>query len=381
MHTIAAAIPSSRSHPPVSKRGIWLISPFYDLAFITLSAALAVTPHISHALAGYDTVFVDLLVTMMIGGPHLFATYTMTVMEPDFRARYPRYSKGALLLPVVIVSLAIWNLTLLVTIFFFWASVHVIHQAAFVADSYRMKSPFGWSWAERAIDYGLLATSLYPIASGKLIGSQFETGGRTLLFPDFLRIEWLPYLVWAAFLTFLALFAAKTAWEWKNGRLHGPKTLHLVIAAGLFAWTPTLDNLDVAFQGLNVWHSFQYLAIVLYLNRLREEKGFIGSNVVKKVSSRGWRLYGLCLGFTVGAGVLFLAVLAAVVRLGAFPTGHEMGSLLHGAIMSDQHYFAFYSVVLSFLLIHYYFDHFLFLGLDEKITPGFEPLGARAEVA
>jgi hypothetical protein len=315
---------------------------------------------------------------MMIGGPHLFATYTMTVMEPDFRARYPRYSRGALLLPVVIVSLAIWNLTLLVTIFFFWASVHVIHQAAFVADSYRMKSPFGWSWFGRVVDYGLLMTSLYPVATGKLIHSQFQTGGRTLLFPDVLRLDWMPSLVWTAFLTFAVLFVGKTLWEARTGRFHGPKTLHLAIAAGLFLWTPTLGNLDVAFQGLNVWHSFQYLAIVLYLNRLRQAKGFIGSDVVKKASSKGWKLYGLCLAFTVGAGVLFLGVLALVVHLGAFETGTRMGSIFHGQIWSDQHYFAFYSVVLSFLLIHYYFDHFIFLGRDEKIVPRFEPLAAEA---
>ncbi|MDT8437020.1 MAG: hypothetical protein RRA92_09735 [Gemmatimonadota bacterium] len=378
MHTLAGTLPGPAGTGAVSKRGIWLIGPFYDLAFITLSAALAVMPHISHALAGRSTIFVDLLVTMAIGGPHLFATYTMTVMEPDFRARYPRYTRGALLLPLIIVSLAIWNLTLLVTIFFFWASVHVIHQAAFVADSYRMKSPFGWNWTGRVIDYGLLLTSLYPIASGKLIHSEFETGGRVLLFPDFLRVEWIPTAVWVVFLTFAAAFVVKTFLEWRAGRLHGPKTLHLVIAAGLFAWTPTLDNLDVAFQGLNVWHSFQYLAIVLYLNRLRGERGFIGSDVVKKVSSRGWKLYGLCLAFTVGAGVLFLSVLALVVKLGAFQSGHAMGSLFHGQIMSDQHYFAFYSVVLSFLLVHYYFDHFIFLGTDKKITPGFDPLESQA---
>ena len=34
-----------------------------------------------------------------------------------------------------------------------------------------------------------------------------------------------------------------------------------------------------------------------------------------------------------------------------------------------QHYFSFYAVVLSALLIHYYFDHFLFLQVDDVITP------------
>jgi hypothetical protein len=355
------------------KGDIWLVSPFYDLTFIIFSSSLLFLPHLSHALV-QSNIFVDLLVTMVIGGPHLFATYTMTVMEPDFRRRYPIYSRSAVLLPVIIVALAIWNLTLLVTVFFFWASVHVIHQAAFIADAYRMKDPRGWRWTSRVIDYGLIMTSLYPIATGKLMHGEFITGGRHLLFPAFLKLNFLTYLVWAVFLLFLAAFIVKTIVELRTGRFHGPKTLHMSLATGLFFLTPALPNLDVAFQGLNVWHSFQYLAVVLYLNRLRGEKGLIGSEFVRHVSSRGWKLYGLCLAFTIGAGLAFLAVLGIVVRLGAFETGTSMHNFLYGTIWSDQHYFAFYSVILSFLLIHYYFDHFIFLGRDRQITPTFAPL-------
>ena len=161
--------------------------------------------------------------------------------------------------------------------------------------------------------------------------------------------------------------------EWRAGTLHFAKTLHMSLATGLFLFTPTLDNLDIAFQGLNTWHSFQYLAVVLYLNRLRGERGFIESGLVRSVSKRGFRLYGLCLAFTVGAGVLFLGLLAVVARMGWFAEGARMQSFF-GTVYAQQHYFAFYSVVLSFLLIHYYFDHFLFLGQDRKITPTFAPL-------
>jgi hypothetical protein len=311
---------------------------------------------------------------MLIGGPHLFATYTMTVMEPGFRARYPRYSRAALLLPIAIVSLAVLNLTLLVTLFFFWASIHVIHQAAFVADAYRMKDPRGWSWSSRVIDYGLLASAMYPIASSKLMHAEFQTGGRTLLYPAVLRIDAIVPLLWTVFFGFLAAFLVKTVRDIRAGRAHGPKTLHMMLATVLFALTPALPNLDVAFQGLNTWHSFQYLALVLYLNRLRGSRGYIGSPLVRRASSRGWRLYALCLAFTLGAGVIFLGLLATVARFGWFATGAPMQAPLIGTVLQGQHYFAFYSVVLSFLLIHYYFDHFLFLYLDPKITPRFSDL-------
>jgi hypothetical protein len=368
--------------PRASNRGLWLISPFYDLTFIIFSSVLLVLPHFASMIAQNfklegafsPNVVVDMLVTAFIGGPHLFATYTMTFMEPRFRERYRRYTWGALIMPVLVVSLAIYNLTLLVTIFFFWASVHVIHQAAYIADSYRFKDTRHKAkdraqGISRLIDYGLLMTSLYPIATfrftetplvigGQNIALPFETGGRALMFPEFLKLEVFAYLASGAFAVFLIAFIAKTIWEWQANLFHGPKTLHMLTASTLFFLTPALANLDVAFQGLNVWHSFQYLAVVLYLNRVRAERGLIGSEFVTNISKNGRKLYWLCFLFTLGAAVVYLSVKFGLAALGIWADDP-----------AQQHYFAFYSVVLSALLIHYYFDHFLFLQVDDVITP------------
>jgi hypothetical protein len=364
---------SNRTYNP----DLWLVSPKYDLLLIIFSSSLLIIPHFFSAIGGMTNVVVDLLVTALIGGPHLFATYTMTFMEPRFRERYKRYTWGALLMPVIVVTLAIVNLTLLVTIFFFWASVHVIHQALYIADSYRNKDPrwrnvniTKWRRYSQVIDYGLLMTSLYPIATFKFTGTPlwfgntnisehgFETGGRVLLFPDFLKQEWFAYLATFAFLTLLILFISKTIWEYRNGLFHGPKTLHMSLAAVLFFITPIMNNLDVAFQGLNVWHSFQYLAVVLYLNRLRAERGLIGSQFVSDLSKKGSRLYWLCFAFTVGAALVYLLVRFIVTATGVWADDPM-----------QIHYFSFYSVILSALLVHYYFDHFLFLQVDDVITP------------
>lgn len=317
-------------------------------------------------------IYVDLTVTMLIGGPHMFATYTMTFMEPNFTKRYPRYSWGALILPPLIITMAILNLTLLVTIFFLWASLHVIHQVAYITDAYRMKDPRGWTKVSRWIDYGLLMTALYPIATQKFISGAFVTGGRVLFFPEILKQPWVPYPVWIAFIFFATAFVVRSLWEYRHGFFHWPKTLLVGLSAILFFFTPVLDNLDVAFQGLNTWHSFQYLAIVLYLNRFRAHKGFIGSRVVETASQKGWRLYALCLGFTLLAGVAYFLVLTIVHHLGAFNSGGPFNMIFLGEVAKDQHFFAFYSVVLSCLLIHYYFDHFLFLQKDKIITPKWE---------
>jgi hypothetical protein len=379
---VTANVPSAPTSS--ASRGLWLVSPFYDLTFIIFSSVLLVLPHFAAEIAGrYGSagwlnanVIVDLLVTAFIGGPHLFATYTMTLMEPRFRARYGRYTAGALLMPFIVITLAILNLTLLVTIFFFWASVHVIHQAAYIADAYRFKDPRAQrvnleraGKLSRVIDYGLLMTSLYPIATfrftetplvvfGVNLSQPFETGGRALLFPEFLKWDVFAYLATAGFFFFLAAFIVKTVWEARVGLFHLPKTLHMSLASLLFFVTPGLANLDVAFQGLNVWHSFQYLAVVLYLNRVRAERGLVGSAFVERVSKRGSSLYWLCFLFTLGAAAAYLLVRAGLTVFGVWADDP-----------AQQHYFSFYTVVLSALLVHYYFDHFLFLQVDDVITP------------
>src|SRR5262245_54494495 len=248
MTTAALAVPrlSTAAPPSLTRQGRWLVSPWYDLAFITVSAILILFPHATYMVMGKN-IYVDLTVTLLIGGPHLFATYTMTFMEPRFRQRYPRYTWGALLLPPLIVTLAIVNLTLLVTIFFFWASVHVIHQVQYVTDAYRMKDPRGWSWRSRIIDYGLLATALYPIAVEKLMSGNFISGGRLLLYPPFLRSPLIALPIWIAFAFFASAFAVQSLREWREGRLHPGKTLLVGLGSVLFFVTPMAANLDLAF--------------------------------------------------------------------------------------------------------------------------------------
>ena len=372
--TLDMAVPATPARS-LQRPGHWLISPFYDLTFITFSAVVILFPHLTYAVIGKN-IYVDLIVTALIGGPHLFATYTMTFMEPRFRNRYPRYTLGAFVLPPLIVTCAILNLTLLVTIFFFWASIHVIHQVMYVSDAYRMKDPRGWTWGSRLIDYGLLATALYPLGAERLVSGTFVTGGRALLFPSFLKTPWAAVPVWILFTFFLCAFVVRTIRDARGGRLHVGRATLVGLTSLMFFVTPLGANLDVAFQGLNTWHSFQYLALVLYLNRFRSEQGFIGSPFVEQVSKRGWSLYAMCLGFTLLAGAAYFAVLITVVNMGAFATGTPFKMLFLGSVQSGQHFFAFYSVMLSCLLVHYYFDHFIFLQRDQIITPTYGRLTA-----
>ena len=155
-----------------------------------------------------------------------------------------------------------------------------------------------------------------------------------------------------------AAYLIKRGYEVAQRRLNVPKTLHMTLAASLFFITPALENLDVAFQCLNTWHSFQYLAVVIVLNRYRMAHGMIGSATVARFAARGWGLYAVGIGLTAACAALYLILRGLVLLIDAWP----------GDVM-QQHYFCLYVSVLSALLIHYYFDHFLFLRIDGIITP------------
>jgi len=104
---------------------------------------------------------------------------------------------------------------------------------------------------------------------------------------------------------------------------------------------PMGSNLDVLFQGYNTWHSFQYLFLLWLINRLRDQRGEIDNPFVQRmVRQRSMGLYYLCFLGATGVIVLVTLLVQAVTTLRA-----------------DQSYFI---VVLSVLLMHYYFDHFLF---------------------
>lgn len=327
----------------------WLRSQRWDLTFVLGSCTLVAAPLLAYHLLGVSTSAINIVVAALVGGPHMYSTYTLTALEPHFRRRYPLYTLGALVVPLAVITLAIANLTLLLTAFLFWASRHVLQQVAWIAGCYRARgrvSMAGWS---RAADYAVLFTSLYPIATGKLVGGTFVVENRALPIPEPLKAQWFVALAWAAFGVALAIWLTKTVQEVRQGRLNGPKTLLIGLTVGLAFVIPAFDNLDVAFQGMNSWHSFQYLALIWYVNWLRAERGEISADLVRRIAGpgTGQRYYGTLVGVTLAAG--------ALVALLSGTTG----------LSFEQCYFM---VVLSFLLVHYYFDTFLFTRV--RVAPG-----------
>lgn len=356
--------------------GLWLNNRTWDLTFISLSAALVLLPFAAYEIfkymLGIDSIraalgvdvsdvldvsrnIVNGIIALLIGGPHMYATYTRTFLDGDFRKKHVFFLLGSLILPVFVVYLAITNFQLLITLFFFWASVHILHQISYIIDCYNQKAAKPISRYGRILDYVVVFSSLYPIGVWRMVNNDFKIGQIKLLFPDFMMIQNNPTLGWSIFLLAVLVFGVSlTLWigrsyrEYMRGELHTPKFILMALTIFVSFFIPAYHELDVAFQGFNTWHSFQYLGLTLYINRLRQQKEGIHTPLIREMSlsGRGFRFYSFNVLCAVGA-VCVIALLLI--------NRHALG------LSFDQCY---YVVVLSFLLMHYYHDHLLFTQMD-----------------
>jgi hypothetical protein len=269
----------------------WLQSPKWDLSFVILSVVIAAVPYSIYLLFGGQALatasikgtaaynarlLVNNLVAVFIGGPHMYATFTRTIMDQGFLRKRFWFVASSILVPITVFVMAIWNYQTyvwLLSIFFAMASLHALQQIIWLTEAYNLKARLALSWSSRLIDYGVVLTSLYPIATYKMVQGNFKIGPVELKYNSIIHgWYWLAALAAAGFAVMLILFVAKTYAEYRAGYVNVPKTLLISVTVLLMFWTPSFPNMDTAFQGVNTWHSFQYLALTWYANKLREQK-------------------------------------------------------------------------------------------------------------
>jgi hypothetical protein len=332
-----------------TNESLWIRSRKFDLVFLTLSGILVFLPYLSYGLLqrlgasdGTASLIVGLTVTLLVGGPHMYSTYLRTALEPRFRARYGLLAYLPLLLiPTLVILGAMHAFLLLITAFFFWASLHVTQQAQWIAETYRRKATGRVSVVDRLLDGAVILGALYTMAMYKFVAGRFALGDSTLLFPEFLKRREIAVAFTVGFAALFLFYVFRTAAEIRRGEASVPRLLFMAFTVGLAFIIPIFDNLDVAFQGFNTWHSLQYLALTWFILSRNAERGAIGSSLAQKLAGteKTGRFYAAMILATVMAGVIYLVLWKGL----GFP--------------QDKSY---YVVVLSFLLIHYFYDHFLF---------------------
>jgi TRAP-type C4-dicarboxylate transport system permease small subunit len=336
-------------HPDRSAGSPWIHSRRFDLLFLTLSGALVFFPYVSYGLLqrlgasqGTASLAVGLAVTLLVGGPHMYSTYLRTALEPRFRQRYGWLTYLPLLLiPTLVIIGSIYSFLLLLTGFFLWASMHVTHQAQWISETYRRRAGLPVSPIDRLLDGAVILGALYTVAMYKFVEGRFQLGTSTLLFPDSLRHPWVAQAFTVGFAILFLYYVARTFREIRRGASSWPRLAFMAATVALAFIIPIFDNLDVAFQGFNTWHSLQYLALTWFILSRKAETGQIGSGFVRRISGTSHTaiFYASMIGATLLAGVVYLILWR----------GFD--------IPQDR---AYYVVVLSFLLIHYFYDHILF---------------------
>lgn len=342
------------------REDLWIRSRKFDLLFLIFSGVLVFLPYLSYGLLqrlgasdATASLIVGLVVTLLVGGPHMYSTYLRTALEPRFRARYGFLAYlPMLLIPVLVVIGAIHAFLFLLTAFFFWASVHVTHQAQWISETYRRKAGGRVSIFDRFLDGAVILGALYTMAMYKFVADRFALGESTLLFPAFLKHREVAIAFTVGFAALFLFYVYRTAGEIRRGEASVPRLLFMAFTVGLAFVIPLFENLDVAFQGFNTWHSLQYLALTWFILSRNAERGAIEGSLAQKLagSEKTGRFYAAMVLATVMAGAIYLVLWKGL----DFP--------------QDKSY---YVVVLSFLLIHYFYDHFLFRD--------FAPLDAREE--
>lgn len=373
----------------------WLYSAKWDLTFLICSILIAGVPYAAYLLFGgaatdaasmkgtaaYNArMFVNTLVTFLVGGPHMYATFTRTVFDTEFLRKRRLFLASTIIVPVAVITMAVLSYETyvwLLSIFFAMASIHALYQIIWLTDAYNLKSKRILSLPARLIDYGVVLTSLYPIATYKMAAGEFKIGPVELKYNSVIHgWYWLAALAGLAFAVMLLLFVVKSVSEYRAGMLNLPKTLLISVSAMLMFLTPLFSNLDTAFQGINSWHSFQYLALVWYANHLREQQlgrpiGFMHWPAGTGSREPGFSGYLRRAGAAIAAGLrridranswtaFYLVCVAMLPVSGLFLAGAQLiwPNLHVGQPGADEVYT--YIGVLSILLVHYVQDALLF---------------------
>lgn len=342
-------MPSTASTVARGESGPWIRDKNFDLFFLTLSGALVFFPYLSYGLlqrlgvsASTSSLIVGLSVTVLVGGPHMYSTYLRTAFEPRFRRRHPVLTYLPLvLIPTLVILGSMYAFIVLLTGFFLWASIHVTHQAQYISETYRIRAGAPVRALDRWLDGAVILGALYTMAMYKFVADRFALGSSVLMFPDFLKQRWVPIAFTIGYAAFFLFYVSRTFAEIRRGESSWPRLLFMTITVATAFVVPIFDNLDVSFQGFNTWHSLQYLALTWFILGREAETGRIGTGFVRALAGKEKtrRFYLAMIGATFSAAVIYLFLWKGL------------------GFAQDKSY---YSVTLSFLLVHYFYDHILF---------------------
>src|SRR2546429_616212 len=102
--TIGSSLP--RAEERIQPEGLWLRNRNWDSLFMTLSVFLVPIPYLLYILGFQLGVkpdvsrnAVNLAVALLVGGPHMYATFMRTALDEKFVKRYPALIRSSIIIP------------------------------------------------------------------------------------------------------------------------------------------------------------------------------------------------------------------------------------------------------------------------------------------
>ena len=89
--------------------GKWIRDGKWDLTFISLSVVLVTVPYLTWLFLR-DVLQIDseasrqavnLIIAIIIGGPHMYATFTRTALDQGFRHKYSGFVRSSIVIPLL----------------------------------------------------------------------------------------------------------------------------------------------------------------------------------------------------------------------------------------------------------------------------------------
>jgi hypothetical protein len=289
----------------------WLQDQRFDLWFCCGLTAVALLAGWLMVLQPQFYTFVLLADLWVLGYQHVAATFTRLCFD---RATFQRNKFLVIQLPTIILATTIlftFGLSpwFIATVYFYWQWFHTARQSWGIGQMYRRKS--GGLVAE---DPSLLELAYYLVPLWGILHRVAQQPSVFLSLPIF--VPSLPpvivdlvaacavaLFVWWCFMRFVA---------WWQGRLPLAHTIYTLTHFAMFyVGYVLIDDVNVGWVVVNIWHTTQYLVIVWLFNANRFKNGHDAmAPLLSRLSQRDalLRYILVCLALsTIGYGAITLA--------------------------------------------------------------------------
>jgi hypothetical protein len=284
----------------------WIVSPRFDLAVFSLSAAVTLVPWLLVDRLRLPAWYILVGVAIASNGPHLVSTWTRVYFDGSERGRRPL---AYFAMPVLITAIVLSFLVIdgpdtpwLRTVLFYWASWHFAAQCWGLLRIYQRKHGVVDQPAAR-LEKAILFGGTGFCVLHRLFTGPWSLFGAPIWHPR--PPAWLVNGVGAAVVTLVIAYLAGRVIDWRRGvrpDLRRPLLIASTIAAFAVPFLLIRDG-TAAFAAAACWHGIQYIGIVWFYNSNRYAGGVEpAARLVSFVSQPG-------------RGALYFATLLGVAAL------------------------------------------------------------------